>query len=73
MQKRLHIPLWPSDKDLGLLLQWLWLLLWCRLEPWPGNFHIPWAQKNKTKQTNKNHKQNEKTTHRMEKIFAKKK
>ena len=27
-------------KDLALPLQWLGSLLWCGLEPWPGNFHL---------------------------------
>ena len=30
-------------KDLVWLLQWLGSLLWYRFEPWPGNFHMPWA------------------------------
>ena len=29
--------------DLVLSLQWLWLLLWHRIDPWLGNFHKPWA------------------------------
>ena len=24
-----------------LSLHWLRLLLWCRYNPWPGNFHMP--------------------------------
>ena len=28
-------------KDLALSLLWLWLLLWCGFDPWPGNFHMP--------------------------------
>ena len=27
-------------KDLGISLQGLELLLWCRLDPWPKNFHM---------------------------------
>ena len=27
-------------KDLVLSLLWLWLLLWCMFDPWPGNFPI---------------------------------
>ena len=27
-------------KDLVLSLQWLRSLLWCRLDPWPGNFRM---------------------------------
>ena len=30
-------------KDLALSPQQLWLLLWHRFHPWPGNFHMPWA------------------------------
>ena len=30
-------------KDLVLSLQRLGLLLWCRLDPQPGNFHMPWV------------------------------
>ena len=31
-------------KDLALSLQWLRLLLWCRLNPQSGNFHMAWVQ-----------------------------
>ena len=34
-------------RDLGVSLMWLWLLLWCRLDPWPGNFHMPWVRAKK--------------------------
>ena len=27
-------------KDLSLLLLWFGSQLWCRLDPWPGNFHL---------------------------------
>ena len=27
-------------KDPILSLQWLWLLLWCQFDPWPGKFHM---------------------------------
>ena len=30
-----------------MLLKWLWLLLWCWLDFWPGNFHMlqaPWKK-----------------------------
>ena len=38
-------------KDLALSLLWHGLLLWLKFNPWPGNFHMPWAwPKNKTKQ-----------------------
>ena len=30
--------------DPVLSLQWLGLLLWCGLNPWPRNFRIPWEQ-----------------------------
>ena len=30
-------------KDLALSLLWLWLLLWHKFSPWPGNFHMSWA------------------------------
>ena len=31
-------------KDLVLSLLWLSSLLWCRFDPWPGNFYMPWVQ-----------------------------
>ena len=34
-------------KELVLSLQWLILLLWHRLDPWPRNFHIPCKQTNR--------------------------
>ena len=36
-------------KDPLLSLQWLGSLLWYRVDPWPGNFHLPqaWAKKKK--------------------------
>ena len=46
-------------KDLVLTLQWLGLLLWCEMGPWPGNFHMPRVRpKNQTKSklNQKNHK-----------------
>ena len=30
-------------KDLALSLLWLRPLKWCRFDPWPGNFYMPWA------------------------------
>ena len=33
-------------KDL-VSLQWLGSLLWLRFDPWPGNFHVLWAQPKK--------------------------
>ena len=26
-------------------------LLWCGLDPWPGNFHMPWVQQKRRKYT----------------------
>ena len=37
-------------KDPALLPQWLGSLLWLGFDPWPWNFHLPWAWQNKTKQ-----------------------
>ena len=34
-------------KDPVLLLQRLGSLLWHSSDPWPGNFHMPWAQPKK--------------------------
>ena len=34
-------------KDLVLSLLWLRLLLWCRFNPWPRNFHVLQAWPNK--------------------------
>ena len=37
-------------KDLVLSLLWLRSKLWHRFDPWPWNFHMPWAwQKKKGK------------------------
>ena len=36
-------------KDLALSLQWLGPLLWCGFNPWPRNFHMPWAWPKKKK------------------------
>ena len=30
-------------KDLALSLLWLWLQLWHRFDPRPGNFCMPWV------------------------------
>ena len=40
-------------KDLALSLQQLGLLLWCRFDPWPGNYHMLWVwpEKNVLKNT----------------------
>lgn len=38
-------------KDLSFLLLWLWLLLWCGFNPWPGNFCMLWAQLKKKKRS----------------------
>ena len=39
---------WVNDPV--LLLQWLGLLLWLGFDPWPRNFHIPWAWPKKEKE-----------------------
>ena len=39
-------------KDLVSLL-WLWLLLWWGLDPWSGNFHMPWARPKEKRKKNK--------------------
>ena len=31
-------------KDSALSLLWLRLLQWHRFDPWPQNFHVPWAR-----------------------------
>ena len=36
-------------KDLVLSLLWLGSLLWCRFDPWPGNFCMQRAQPKKKK------------------------
>ena len=38
-------------KVLVLWLQWLWLLLWHRFDPWPRDFHMPraWPKKKERK------------------------
>ena len=36
-------------KDLSLSLLWLWLLLWCGFDPWPGNFRMLPKEKRKEK------------------------
>ena len=28
----------------GMVTAAAWLLLWCRFDPWPGNFSIPWVE-----------------------------
>ena len=35
-------------KDLAWSLLWLRLLLWCGLDPWPGNFYMLWVLAKKT-------------------------
>ena len=37
-------------KNLALSLQWLRSLLWCRFEPRPRNFPMPWCGQGKKKQ-----------------------
>ena len=36
-------------KDPALTLLWLRPLLWHGLDPWPGNFHMPWGVAKKIK------------------------
>ena len=36
-------------KDLALSWQWLWLLLYCRFDPWPRKFHMLWTLSKKKK------------------------
>ena len=36
-------------RDPALSLQRLVLLLWCRFDPWPGNFHMPWCNQKRRK------------------------
>ena len=31
-------------KDLVVVLQWLWVTVWPEYDPWPRNFHMPWAR-----------------------------
>ena len=40
-------PVAQKVKDLALSLQWLGLLLWSGLDPWPGNFHMLQVQPKK--------------------------
>ena len=40
----------PWVKDLVVSLQWLRSLLWCRFDPWPGNFHMLLVQPKKKKE-----------------------
>ena len=36
-------------EDPALLPLWLGTMLWCQFDPWPGNFHMPWAWARKKK------------------------
>ena len=40
-------PVAQQVKDLELSLQQLRLLMWCKVSPWPGNFHMPWVWQKK--------------------------
>ena len=42
---------WVKDPVLSLL--WLGLILWCRFNAWPRNFHMPWVQPKKLKKKKK--------------------
>ena len=37
-------------KDLVWFMLWLRPLLWCKFDPWPGNFHMPqvWPKRKKS-------------------------
>ena len=41
-----ELPVPQRDKDPAFSLLWLRSLLWCRFDPWPGNFHMLWARQN---------------------------
>ena len=47
-----EFPVAHWDKDLVLSVQCLGLLLWCRLDPCPGNFHMlqAWPKKKKKRE-----------------------
>ena len=48
-------------KDLALSLLWLGSQLWRGLDPWPGNFHMPWTwQKKKEGRKEKGKKERKK-------------
>ena len=51
----------PGIKDLALSLQWLGLLLWCRFNPWPRNFHLPQEHPTTTKKIKRLHMKSCKT------------
>ena len=40
-------------KDPALSLQWLGSLLWCRFDPWPRDFHMPWTWPKQNKRKKK--------------------
>ena len=42
-------------KDPALSLQQTRLLLWCTFNPWPRNFHMPWARPKKKNPTKRYH------------------
>ena len=58
-------------KDLVLSLLRLWFLLCRGFDPWPRNFHMPWAQPNQTKITTKD-KTNKQTNKQKTVRFQKK-
>ena len=57
-------------KDLILSLFWLGTLLWCRFDPWTGNFCMLWAwpQKKKRKKERRKKKERKKKKKEKEKI-----
>lgn len=65
MKKSKSSPAVQEVKDLVLLLQWPGLLLWCRVNPWPRNFHVPrvWQEKKKRKRRKKSKSQCHNTLH----------
>ena len=50
-----HVAQWI--KDLALSLQWLEFVLWCRSDPWLGNFYMLWVQGLPPQTTTKKEKQ----------------
>ena len=50
---------WVKD-PVALSLQRLRWLLWLEFDPWPGNFHMPWAWPNKPTNKKKKHQHGKK-------------
>ena len=49
LKKKIEFPGGLVVKESVLTLVWLRLLVWLEFSPWPGNFCMLWAQKNKIK------------------------